>query len=337
MTESLLSHADLEELADGASPAAAEQLVAAAVAGRLADPADTGYAYLLAAGIYEDVDELAQALALAERALAAYQQAGPERAGPSRAARARLLLQLGRTGEAMAELGALRPLMASDRSAAAYVPEALAAGGRGDTALEWLAEALDSVAPTDPKVVDQLLATRDRIRGEAGDEDGDGADTDTDDRDLAGGDLDDGADYPYPDPDFAGRGGDGDPDGAVLLVWPEAAYDEVDQRWPELLEPTGAESWDEYREYCQGFIVDWVRRSRTPLLAVLGDADEFEEWLAEQGADPYQSNLVALAREYGDHLASQGDPVELPPEPDAPCWCGSGVSYARCCRRLTPR
>lgn len=335
MTESLLSRADLDELADGASRAAAEQLVAAAASGRLADPTDTGYAYLLAAGIYEDADELAEALALAERALAAYQPAGPERAGPSRAARARLLLQLGRTREAMAELGALRPLMASDPRAAAYVPEALAAGGRGDTALEWLAEALDAVTPADPTVMEQLLAARDRIQGAVEDDGDDGAEVGTDDADLAGG-----ADDPYPDPDLAGRGGDGDaggpPDGAVLLVWPEAAYEEVDQRWPELLEPSGAESWDEYREYCQGFIMDWVQRSRTPLLAVAGDADEFEEWLAEQGADPYQSNLVALAREYGDYLASQGDPVELPPDPDAPCWCGSGVSYAQCCRQLSP-
>lgn len=331
MTESLLSRADLEELAEGASPAAAEQLVAAAAAGRLVEPADTGYAYLLAAGIYEDGDDLAGALALAERALAAYQQAGPELAGPSRAARARLLLQLGRTREAIAELAAVRPLMVSDPAAAAYVPEALAAGGRGDTALEWLAEALDSVAPSDSTVVDQLLAARDRIRGELGDDE---AEVDTDE------DFDDTADYPYPYPDDDGAARDGDggsPDGAVLLVWPEAAYDEVDQRWPELLEPTGAESWDEYREYTQGFIVDWVRRTRTPLLAVLGDAGEFEEWLAEQGADPYQSNLVGLAREYGDHLASQGDPVELPPDPDAPCWCGSDLTYAQCCRRLTAK
>lgn len=163
-------------------------------------------------------------------------------------------------------------------------------------------------------------------------------------------DLDDGSEEPdgFDDPDDYGElAADDDPEELaelralafgdsepVLLVWPRDEYEEVDQRWPEVLEPTGAESWGEYRRYCQAMIAGWPKTGS--LFMVTGDADEFGEWLAEQGADPFAANLVTLARGYGDHLAEQVEPVELPPGRDDPCWCGSGVSYLECCLPLSP-
>jgi hypothetical protein len=128
--------------------------------------------------------------------------------------------------------------------------------------------------------------------------------------------------------------GDSEP---MLLVWPRDEYDEIDQRWPEVLEPIGVDSWDGYRRYYQAMIARWVRRDLPPLSMVAGTAEGFAEWLVEQGADPLSVDLVAMADGYGDHLAEQGSAVELPPGEADPCWCGSEVSYRECCLPLSPR
>ena len=106
MVGPLVSRDDLDELSDRANdaadpPAVAAQLVEAA-SGTLADPADAAYAYLLAAEIQEQVDDLPQALALVERALAAAGAAAHD-LRRARSYRARLLLQLGREDEAAPE------------------------------------------------------------------------------------------------------------------------------------------------------------------------------------------------------------------------------------------
>lgn len=128
-----------------------------------------------------------------------------------------------------------------------------------------------------------------------------------------------------------------DPDSdLVLLIWPRDEYEQVDQRWPEVLEPIGAESWDDYRRLYQALLTRWVRRGMPPLAMVAGTADGFAEWLADQGADPVSEDLVAMAETYGHHLADQFGARELPPATGDPCWCGSEVSYARCCQPLSP-
>lgn len=245
----LLSRDDLDALGDDADEAAdpaavAAELVAAAAGGRLADAADTGYAYLLAAEIREQADDLPGAAALVERALA-------------------------RTG-----------VPAADRA--------------------------------------RLQACRERLRGELGYGDG------------AAPDPYEGDGEPLLDLRYAeGEEGDGDSavhaDGEVLLVWSRAAYEQVDLRWPEVLEPTGAESWEDYRDHCRA-------RFRPGLLLVVGDADGFDEWLAEQDTDLYHASLVTLARAYGAYLADVDEPLELPLDPDEPCWCGSTDPFGGCCR-----
>jgi len=127
--------------------------------------------------------------------------------------------------------------------------------------------------------------------------------------------------------------GDSDP---VLLVWPRAEYEQVDQRWPEVLEPIGADCYDEYRQQYQALLTRWARRHLPPLSMVTGTADGFADWLVDQGADPMSVDLVAMAEAYGRHLADQVGAVELPPAAGDPCWCGSGVSYAGCCQLLPP-
>jgi hypothetical protein len=148
-------------------------------------------------------------------------------------------------------------------------------------------------------------------------------------------DLDDLAldEEPYELGEFGLPDPDSDP---VLLVWPRDEFDQVDQRWPEVLEPIGGESWDDYRRQYQALLTRWVRRDLPPLSMVTGTADGFAEWLADQGADPMSVDLVAMAEAYGHHLADQFGAVELPPAAGDPCWCGSGLGYADCCQPLSP-
>jgi hypothetical protein len=124
---------------------------------------------------------------------------------------------------------------------------------------------------------------------------------------------------------------DSDP---VLLFWPRDEYEQVDQRWPEVLEPLGADCWEDYRRQYQALLARWVRRGLPPLAMVTGTADEFADWLADQGVDPVSVDLVAMAEAYGHHLADQYGAVELPPADDEPCWCGSALRYADCCQPL---
>lgn len=148
------------------------------------------------------------------------------------------------------------------------------------------------------------------------------------------------------DDDFDGDP-DGDPEGftdlvsrdsePVLLVWPREEYEEVDQRWPEVLEPIGADSWDAYRRYYQALITRWTARRLPPLLLVTGTAEGFADWLDEQVADPLSIDYVAMAEAYGNQLVDQTGGVELPPARTDPCWCGSGIEYAGCCLRLSQR
>lgn len=321
MADAPFTRDDLDELSDAAFEApdpteVAAQLLAAARDGRLAEPVDTGYAYQLAAEIHERADDLDTALDLASRALAAYRAHRDHEPGPARAFRAQLLLRLGRDEEAMAELAALRPLMTSSTLAAAYVTEALAGGGRADTAVRWVTDALVEMSDLDPDhpVVAQLRGVRERLTASPG---GGGDRVGPDEPEVSDEPLTD--DPPY-------RGGE-----AVLLVWPRDEYERMDERWPEVLEATGAGGWDDYRRQLQAVIAEWVPRG-VALWQVTGTADGFAEFLAEQDADPADADLVRLAELYGDQLAERDDTRLMPPAAADPCWCGSGARYESCCR-----
>jgi hypothetical protein len=183
-----------------------------------------------------------------------------------------------------------------------------------------------SAEPNDP-----LAAPRDPYDLEDEyDEPGDYDDPDEELDELALDDDDDPDDDPDGLTDLALR--DSEP---VLLVWPREEYEEVDQRWPEVLEPIGADSWEAYRHYYQALITRWAARPLPPLVQVTGTAEGFAEWLVEQGADPLSVDFVSMAEAYGHHLADLTGGVELPPAGTDPCWCGSEVSYAECCLPLS--
>lgn len=135
-TTNVLTSAELTDLRQSALGAAnplgiAAELADAAERGRLADPADTGYALTLAAEIAESKAKLDAALRYADQAVEAYRTQGDGQAGFARALRARVLFRVGREEDALAELTELRPLLTQQADAPAYVSAALDAGEIG--------------------------------------------------------------------------------------------------------------------------------------------------------------------------------------------------------------
>lgn len=120
----------------------AAELVDAVDRGMMVDPADAGYALTLAAELNEREGHLEAAQLLAERAVHAYRAHGDSDYGYAQAFRARLLQQLGRADEAMAEWMALRPMLSEDADIVSYLSEALQENGHAELAEQWLTEAL---------------------------------------------------------------------------------------------------------------------------------------------------------------------------------------------------
>lgn len=120
----------------------AAELVDAVERGRVADPADAGYALVLAAELHEREGDLETAQVLAERAVEAYRAHDDTDYGYAQAFRGGLLLQLGREDEAMAEWSSLRPMLSQDGDIVSYLSEAMEEGGRTELAEQWLSEAL---------------------------------------------------------------------------------------------------------------------------------------------------------------------------------------------------
>lgn len=116
-------------------------MVAAVDQRRVSDEADTGYALMLAAELSERAGDLPSAAALAGRAAEVSRLWGDPDIYP-RGFRAEVLMRLGRTEEAMAELTSMRPLLTEDPDAASQVSCALEAGGHAEIAEQWLTDAL---------------------------------------------------------------------------------------------------------------------------------------------------------------------------------------------------
>lgn len=321
-----LTSADLGEIRRSALGAAdplgvAADLADAAEAGRLADPADAGYALVLAAEIAETRAKLDAALRYAERAVDAYATRDDSPAAAARALRARILFRSGRADEAIAALEALRPLLTRYPDAAAYLTAALAAGGRNRIAEQWLTEA-----------VREALAERDQAAEPAGAEDAGllffllqqrhrtrhalGLTHDAHDNlaerletELAG------AAVPA-----AGAPADD------LLFWPRAEFDRMVAEWPALARAYGG-TWDEHRARIERESVRLAGLGRTGLTLLTGSVAGL---IGHAGRDGDPAGSVIRAG-YARRLADGATQIAWPPERNEPCWCGSGGKYKKCC------
>jgi len=326
-TKADLTSSDLSEIRQSALGAAdplgvAAELAAAAAGGRLADPADAGYALMLAAEIAESQAKLEAALRYAQQSIEAD---GTGDAGAARALRARILFRTGRADEALTELEALRPLLTTDPDAAAYVSAALAAGGRNQVAEQWLTEAVrvalaeraaatdQSAAPAsaeDAGLLFFLLQQRHRIRHLLG------LPHDTNDNlaerletRLAGAAAPAAAE---PDDD--------------LLFWPRPDFERMVDQWPALAASYGA-TWDEHRARLERELVRLTGSGRTGLTLLTASVAGLTAYAGRDG-DPADPQTRAG---YARQLSAGTGQLTWPPERNEACWCGSGNKYKKCC------
>ena len=308
-----LSSADLDEIRQSALGAAdplgvAAELAAAAESGRLADEEDAGYALALAGEIAESRAKHDAALRYVDRALEAYGKRDDSRVGAARGLRARILFRVGREDEAVAELEPLRPLLTQYGDAAAYVSAALAVGGRHQVAEEWLTEAVktalagrdgEPASADDAGLLFFLLQQRHRVRHVLG------LPHDTHDN------LAERLETKLANTSAQAAATPADD----LLFFPRAEFDQVIAEWPALAEVYGGD-WDEHRARLERELVRLAGAGRTGLTLLRGSA---------AGLKGQEGDRAAYAKQ----LTGE---VPWPPERNAPCWCGSGSKYKKCCR-----
>jgi len=316
----LLTADRIEEIgalgSESLDPAAlAAELVSAVDEGRVADPDDTGYALLVAADILKQAGDLADALALATRAIAEQ----PDENAYARAVRGGLLLRLDREDEGLAELTELRPLLETNPDAT-YLIDELAESGHAETALEWITGALDAIlertrtqqhASEDAQdeaaaMIYGLAQQRHDLREEMG---------------LPHDEYDTLADRLRAASNHALEALDDGP--ATLLFWPEAEFTALLTRWPALVDsyPT---TWDEHRGQIERALTEASGLGGADLGVVAGTV---EGLAAFAGDDPVDEETL-------DGYADSLDEVGLtswPPGRNDACWCGSGAKYKKCC------
>ncbi|AGL15935.1 SEC-C domain-containing protein [Actinoplanes sp. N902-109] len=319
-----LSSADLSEIRQSALGAAdplgvAAELADAVESGRLADPGDAGYALVLAAEIAESRSKIDAATRYVERALAAYGEADDERVGAARALHARVLFRAGRDDEAMAELEAVRPLLTRYPDAAAYLSAALAAGKRIPIAERWLTEAVQTALaergqtaePTtadDAGVLFFLLQQRHRIRHAL---------------DLPHDSHDNLADRLETRLANASARAAAEPE---LLFWPQDEFDQLVRQWPALSETYG-KTWDEHRARVETELVRLAGTGAAELSLPRASVAALTRFAGADGDPADATTLSGYARQ----AATAAGRIPWPPERNAPCWCGSGAKYKKCC------
>jgi SEC-C motif-containing protein len=288
--------------------------------------AGTGYALMGAAENAERIGDLQAARVLAERAIEAHRAQGDPDGYP-RAFRARLLLRLGREDEAMGELTALRPLLSQDPDAVVYITETLEAGGRAETAEQWLTAALSTalqrrqeLAPRHGEpdyeqaaaVAFMLAQSRHQIRG---------------DLNLPHDDYDDLADRLMSVVQAALGTDEPDYESATLLFWPQPEFDRLLRCWPSLAEEYGR-TWDEHRITVQKTLLLWSESSGLRLGLLPGSVEELAAHAERTGADPTDPQV---RQDYAEHLTEPAREIAWPPGRNHTCWCGSAQKYKKCC------
>jgi tetratricopeptide (TPR) repeat protein len=329
-TKAVLTSAELSEIRQSALGAAdplgvAAELADAVDAGRLADPQDAGYALTLAAEIAESRTKLDAALKYVEQAIDAYATRDDSQVAAARALRARILFRTGRDDEAMADLESLRPLLTRYPDAAAYLSSALAVGGRDRLAEQWLTEAVRTALaeraasadrPAEPADAEEagllffLLQQRHRVRHALG--------LPHDAHDNLAERLETRLANATARPATES--------GQELLFWPRAEFDHMVAGRPDLAEAFGG-TWDEHRARLERELVRRAGTGGTGLAVHPGSVAGLIGY-AGAGGDPADPTTRAG---YASQLATGSGQIAWPPERNAPCWCGSGNKYKRCC------
>lgn len=314
----LLTSADLDELAYSAAGAddplaIVAELVAAVDQGRIAEPGDVSHALGLAAELTERHGDLATAQSLAARA-ATEEAASP---GLAQVLDGRLLIQLGREDEGLAQFSALRPRLTEDPDVAMAVGAALEEAGKIELAVEWLTEAVDTVhgRMTSEQQNDGqaamlygLVQQRHRLRHALS--------LPHDKYDSLAVRLDSTVAETRSHEDVAAE-----------LFWPLAEFDQLITRWPTLADEFGHD-WDAHRATVETDLARYAAAGYPRLVLLFGEVDGLAKFAATTDEDPAKSGV---ADDYARGL-DETRQAAWPPGVNERCWCGSGQKYKKCCR-----
>jgi Plasmid pRiA4b ORF-3-like protein/Domain of unknown function (DUF6398)/SEC-C motif len=100
------------------------------------------------------------------------------------------------------------------------------------------------------------------------------------------------------------------------------------QRWPELAERWDSDDHTGYARGVQGHLLDISRAAGRNPQVVPMVVDELDAYAEEHGTDPCAPGTRAA---FAADAARRGRAVAWPPRRNAPCWCGSGRKYKKCC------
>ena len=261
------------------------------------------------------------ALGLLDRAIVI----GRADAGYAMAARAMSLYQLGRPGDARAELEALRKHRPFSAIAFHLAAEAAEMNGDERLALRWFDMALSRCADqmglgerSEAEMAGQvavLVLGRRRVRRSLG--------LLADDLDRAGA-----AEREDQSPTYGGSLPPGVATSTSLvrvLFWPRDQILPAAARWPTLVQEPDIGRVVAQRELENRRIVaeDGARIVMVPLTVA-----SLTEFASRTGGNPLSATTRsnALKERY-----ERGDGIIWPPGRNARCWCGSGVKYKKCC------
>lgn len=112
-----------------------------------------------------------------------------------------------------------------------------------------------------------------------------------------------------------------------LPFWPRAEVLPAHEKWPEIVPHADADAAVRARELANRELAESGRR----IVMVPVTAARLTEFASRTGRDPLdQDTRAACIQEIlADDLV-----IAWPPARNAPCWCGSGRKYKKCCGQL---
>ncbi|MET8576525.1 SEC-C domain-containing protein [Streptomyces sp. NPDC005012] len=111
----------------------------------------------------------------------------------------------------------------------------------------------------------------------------------------------------------------------AVLHWPEQELTELLAAYPEL-----SQEYPSHAAHVASIEASLreLAASGTPNLGIVsGTVPSYEAFAASEQGSPGDATLLP---QYATTLAARGRALPWPPEPTAPCWCGSARAYGEC-------
>ena len=133
------------------------------------------------------------------------------------------------------------------------------------------------------------------------------------------------------DDDDFGISGDPTQTSLAVLYWPPPEFARLLERWPAMAQDYG-DQHAEHRTLLEHRLRE-LAEMHSRLSVATATVDEYVAFAERDGDDPAQG---ATRAGFAAHLGFVGRTVAWPPGRNAPCWCGSGTKYKKCCGALRP-